>query len=721
MMHTIYLNFKNVNYIPYYLIILSLLIYLTIKIYQNINIEKKKKKLFIILRITVWSILILLLIEPLITLHISKKLKSNFYILFDNSLSMQIKDKNNLSRIEKSKSILNTSFYKYLKKYFNLQNLIFSSKIEFINNNIKKYLTGTGESSDIPYALNSIILQHNESDNSGIILISDGNSTSYFPISRIINIYKKLKIPIFTINLFQNEEIKDLSILDVNYPEEVGINSKFFVKLKINSLNYKKIINGYLEILINDKLYKKETIKIKNGINFHKINLILTKKGINRIKIKLISNKKEATLLNNYKIFFIRGIKNKFKILLLYGKPGWEYKFLKECLEQDANIKLTPYVKLKKDSLTPLNSIYIRKYDLIIIGNIKYKDIPSKFINKIVNNIKIYPISLLFLGGENAFKNGGYQNSKFKNIIPVNWNYAGSIYIENFNLQLTPIGETSPIFNINNNKNIWEKLPPFDKINIVKKVKNNAKILALSSKNKEFIVLAISKYNRSNIGIFTATPTWPWYFLNSGLNQDTSLYFNFWRQLIRNMVMNEFKQINLSTDKLSYQKDETIKIRLLLYNKNLHPLNASFQIIKIFKKLNGNYKFLKDIKLYQNDITKGLYETSIKLNEYGEYKLTIKSPSLKKRASTYFIIKKPEIELTKLAADIPLLKKIAKDSNGMYLSLNELNKIKDKLKVKNKKVNIKEEISLWNNWIILLILISLLSIEWWLRKKEGLS
>ena len=70
-----------------------------------------------------------------------------------------------------------------------------------------------------------------------------------------------------------------------------------------------------------------------------------------------------------------------------------------------------------------------------------------------------------------------------------------------------------------------------------------------------------------------------------------------------------------------------------------------------------------------------------------------------------------------------LLKKIAEISGGFYEVLTEKTDL-SKTNFKNPKIEIKtssKHVTLWDNWWVYGLILSALSLEWFVRRKSGLS
>lgn len=719
MLNNFKLIFSHSHLIPFYLILFILLYYFTRYAVRKISsIEKSQRRLLLIFRTATWGFILFSLINPLIHLQHWHTEKPKIGVLFDSSLSMMIKDKKGISRLSKAKEIIKQNKFTKLNKNFNIQYFHFNQEIHPTDQNTLLSIQGDGDLSDIGKALLRISSRGSHKGINNIILLSDGINNVYHDMIKIADLLKKKETKLFAFNLNQNEDIKDISIIDITHPTEVNIKTTVSLKVKINSIFYhNRLIN--IKILINDKLIQTKSIKIKKGLNILRIPITFHKIGVNKITIKCDPFPKESITLNNTRSVFIRSIKSKFKVLLVYGQPSFEYKFLKLALNQDPNIIADTYLKLK-NNLKRIKSL--NKYDLIIIGNIKYQDLPGSLVNQILAYANNRNGSLLFLGGQYGFRNGDYHVSKLKNIFPIHWQKSGEYYKSSYNVKLTPSGLNSPPMQLVNSMNslqqYWDNLPPCNIINVIKKVKKGTDVLAVHNKDQELVILAIGKYKRVKVGIFTAYPTWKWGFLNIGMGYSENPFNIFWQQFIRYLINMNVNKIQLATNKLIYKKNEDISITLSLFNQKFAPIKKNKVSISLLKKDKEQYNRIKTFELYPSS-TDGLYDSLINIKEHGEYKLKLNLSPYK--AETLFLIRKPTEELYHLKGNNKLIKDLTQITDGKVLTKEQINEVNDLMIKKETKQKIQREFDLWPNWILLLAILSLLSGEWYLRKKNNLA
>ena len=706
------LRIVHQSLVPIYLILFFILTYLTYLTYKNIYVlSERRKKIITILRIIVWALIIISLINPVFTFYQIKRVKEKFIFLLDTSASMSILDKFKESRFERGTKIID--YVKNLTKDY--ENLFygFDREVRPIDINSLKNINW-GDATDIENALSSAT--SGIEGISGIFLISDGINNLFSDPLKEAKILKKMKIPIFAYDFSQNENIKDISIFNVEYPEECFLDSQVGFKVKVSQIGFN---NSPIEmkVFLNDKFYQSYKMKLDKIFNNINLNLKFSKTGINKVRFFILPNENETVDINNEWTIFLKVFKSKIKVLVVYGKVCWEYKFLVYSLSLDPNIEFDSFVKIKENSLIPLKNLALTKYDVIIIGNIKYNDLPEEFVENILNYVHLKSGSILFLGGENSFKSGGYENSKLKDLISVNWNKAGDLLKTDFTLKLTSYGISLPVMKVGQQSDIeklWSNLPPCSFLNVIKEVSPNMNVLAVSSINPSYIVLAIGNYKRSRIGIFTAYPTWKWAFLPLGVGKDSDVYHNFWRQLIRFLATTDIEKLNVSTSKLQYKLNDEVVIRVNAQNYKKNEIFAN-----LYLKKNENYQFIKKVSLFALPSFEGLYETIFVPKEYGEYKISVNIGDLYKES--FFVVEKPMLEFNNLICNNDLLEQICNITGGIFIKeKNNLPKILKYLKKEKKFLKVKREIFLWNNWFILIIIILFLSYEWYYRKMSGL-
>jgi hypothetical protein len=108
----------------------------------------------------------------------------------------------------------------------------------------------------------------------------------------------------------------------------------------------------------------------------------------------------------------------------------------------------------------------------------------------------------------------------------------------------------------------------------------------------------------------------------------------------------------------------------------------------------------------------------------GEYKAKLDAPDALKGgeeiSTTFYVNEKPTLELSDLSANRKLLQQIADVSDGYLYFPDTVSSLPDRLVPPEYRSVSREEIELWDNWPILICFFALLTIEWVVRKVNGL-
>ena len=86
-----------------------------------------------------------------------------------------------------------------------------------------------------------------------------------------------------------------------------------------------------------------------------------------------------------------------------------------------------------------------------------------------------------------------------------------------------------------------------------------------------------------------------------------------------------------------------------------------------------------------------------------------------------FFVEESTVEFSNAQLQAPLLKRIAEISGGKYYYQNEAESLPDEISVMQSSYSKLVEYDLWDMPILFLLLILILSVEWYLRRSKGLS
>jgi hypothetical protein len=230
--------------------------------------------------------------------------------------------------------------------------------------------------------------------------------------------------------------------------------------------------------------------------------------------------------------------------------------------------------------------------------------------------------------------------------------------------------------------------------------------------------LAQQKYGRGQTLALTATDTWRW---RMKMDSKSNAHETFWRQMLRYLVSGTPRQIEVSAQQDVYVMDDTVRVVADIRDKHYNPVNDARATARITKPSGGTV----DVPLKFTSINDAnVYTGEFKADELGQHsiELVASSSSLGQvGAKSNVLVSDLNRESFNAAQNTDLLKRIAAETGGKYYQLNELQSLLDDLTYRKTPYSERVTKDLWDMPINFLLIVGLLSAEWFLRKREGLA
>lgn len=392
-------------------LLLAAIVALALVLFQYYYKSKRRGKLQVIL-----SFLRFLAIFGTLLLFINPKFKKNEYtlektnlvLLADNSTSMISKDKaqviSDLSSLRKKAEALSEKFnilnYRFGSDLSNSDSLGLVEK----STNISKALAG----------LNEIFT----GTNTAVVLLTDGNQT----IGEDYEFYgKRQKFAIYPVVLGDTTKYDDLAINQINANRYAFLKNKFPLEVFI-SYDGKEEISTELKIFMDDNLVYKEQISLSNVSNTKIVNTQIEAStvGVKDIKVVITPLSNEKNTANNEKSMALEILDEKTNVAIISAVQHPDIGALKKSIESNEQRLVSIYrpdtdlSKLQEVDMYILyqpDASFDKVYKQIQLRNSNtftilgtYTDL--NFLNKIQNNFLIetgYPVQELFAIQNAAF------------------------------------------------------------------------------------------------------------------------------------------------------------------------------------------------------------------------------------------------------------------------------------------------------------------------------
>ncbi len=669
-------------------ILLAAIVALALVLFQYYYKNKRKGKLQIILSFLRFLAIfgtLLLIINPNFTKNEYTLEKTNLVLLVDNSSSMTSEDKAKVisdisslkNKMESSSESFNILNYRFGAELSNSDSLGFTEK----STNISKALTG----------LNEIFT----GTNTAVVLFTDGNQT----IGEDYEFYgKRQKFPIYPVVLGDTTKYDDISISQINANRYAFLKNKFPLEVFI-SYDGKEEVSSELQVFVDDKLVYKEKISLSNISNAKIVNTQIEAStvGIKNIKVIVPPLPNEKNTANNEKLLALEVLDEKTNVAIISTVQHPDIGALKKAIDSNEQRLVSIYSpdtdlsKLQEVDVYILyqpdasfdkvyKQIQLRKSNsFTILGT--YTDL--NFINRIQNNYLVetgYPVQELFASPNAAF-------SKFD--------------ISEFSVEGFPplVSDAGPV-------NVLGIGEPLLKVRI-------------KGVDMDQPLLTTAEEDTAKHAILVGENIWKWRVQNYRNDQTFKDFDAFLGKLILYLSTSKSKNRFVLDYSSIYNNSSETKIKATYFDEAfVFDSNASITIKVESKSTNTSVEvpmLLKD----------GYYEADLSNLPPGKYDFaaTVTKGNLSRSGS--FSILDFDAEKQFSSSNYAKLNRLAKNTGGKLYFPDHIDSLVKALETDPKFVPVQKSkqnvVPLIDFKFLLGIIIAALSLEWFIRKYNGLT
>lgn len=648
-------------------------------------------------------LLLCAIFQPEISIAMKMRLRKPILVLIDASSSMKAKDKTGIAKIDRTREFLKKT--KFFKKYTPVY-YTFGSELSCVQQKDIETVKPEQNATRIGFSVMEALKRHT-GNCSAVIVISDGYENQFVSWEEMKN---KISIPVYTIGTGE-QSAKDIGISTVitNSPIYEGETLKISPIISQSGFDGEKIL---VSIRQNDTLVQSRMLDLASGFNRVDFEIPSLPQGDYVYQVSVQHGIGETNIDNNSFVFLARVISPVIRVLYVEGNLRWEYKFFKRFLESDKKIEPVFLVRVGESTFQqtggraieiPADILgsekFLKGFHIIIFGDVDFSSFSESDFENLKNFVEKNNGSVLFMGGENFLK--GLNRQPIKDLLPVIPATVNNSFIYGPLRIVSGDGAKNlPIFED------FQPLPLLDRINKTENVKVGNAIIFESPEFDNAPVVVSTTAPGGKCVIVATDSTWKWYYGTE--QQEKAAYEKFWGKIIRFLCSPENylgiseKVPEILMDKRVYAKNETVDIKFLLKNSEcpyngyvINPDNSRLNL----KTIDNKATFIPE--------KEGLY--------------IVCAQGLEK------MINKKEFEVTEIGSetqdpgkDIIYLKKLAEISGGLYFDIEGAEDLEKVLNVQKTIIKKTFAISDENEKYLIPAIFVLLSICWFLRRRDNI-
>lgn len=590
-----------------------------------------------------------------------------------------------------------------------------------------------GNETQIGSALEEVLKRLGNTKILAMVLMSDGSSNAGQPPMRVANRLKGQGVPVVTVGFgaeTAGPNSKDIAVRSMN------VNPTVFVKnvLTVSGMISARGFAGEeieVELLVEGESAPVKTVKIKvpataTEIPVTGLTWTPTKTGETRVALHVKEKRGELVPDNNTFSSFVTVLGGGLNVLYLTGPYGvWEPKYLVRSLDASQKIQLTLRVlRQPEDPAHPtLDADFApNAFDVYLIG-----DLPADFLTRTQMALLSRRVqdgsALMMLGGRGSFGAGGWAGTEIGDILPTKISPRdGQIEPQNgLKIVTNPLGLDAYVLKLApskaESKRIWDALPPIQGANRLGEPKPGAQVWAQTPEGEPLLVgQAVGKGRVMEFG----GETWPW----ARFSEESRLaHIKFWRQAVLWLAKKEDEndsQVRLTLDRRRVPVGGRVELTVTARDAKGEPMPDLKYDTKITRDAPNATP--ENVEVFnQGTEAKG---THFVTGKPGDYKATVTATNSSGKTigtdSARFLVYQDDRELENPAADLSLLKQIAKATEAEYVPPEGLAKYIASLdKSLVTEYVTQKDVRIWDNWWFLMLFALILTLEWFLRKRHG--
>ncbi len=514
---------------------------------------------------------------------------------------------------------------------------------------------------------------------------------------------KNFKTTIYTVALGDTVAKRDLLIGNINYNKTAFLGNDFEIEVLAEAYQSNGE-NLHLTITEDGRQVAMQNIPVTSN-DFHKVvtlKLNADKKGTRRFNINIAPVKNEISTQNNSETIYIDVLDAKEKILLLFDGPHPDISVIRQSIENNKNYEV------KTSPVSDLTAVKPGEYSLVIFYQI------SGAGNNVIQNLLKSKIPAWYIVGAQTDLPAFDEAQKFIHIS------SGRQEMQEVFAQPT-IDFTAFTLSDSSRKKIAAFPPLLAPYGSYSSTPVNTTALKQRIGNVEttYPLLAFGDEGGQRIGILTGEGLWRWQLAEFQAFGNHHALEELFGQGVQYLTANANRQrFIVYPAKRVFDEGENVILNAELYNDALELINTPDVKIDLKSEAGKNYSFLftRNGQSYQLDAG------TLPIGEY-TYSATTKNGVKQFNASGQLTVQPLNLESRQSAANHQLLNSIARQSGGQMLYSNQINRVADLIrKNENIKTVVYEDKHYSDiidvKWVFVIIL-GLLALEWFFRKREG--
>ena len=698
------------------------------------------------LRLGLVAILVFILFRPTLILTSVVPQRNFVGILIDDSQSMRITDQDGVTRSDFVQSTFGSEgseLLTALSEKFTLRYFRFSRDASRLNDMADLSYSGTATD------LGNVMVRAQEElagvPISGLVVISDGADNTGEVLAESLLPLQAANVPVYTVGLGEEELSPDVQISRVEMPRTVLVGTSLVVDVIVSHRGYsgrtvRLVVEDTGQLLASEDM----TFARDGEPVVTRIRIEAQDAGPRLLRFRVSPQEGERVTENNVRDVLVNVVNNAEKILYFEGEPRWEVKFLRRAVSEDENLQVvvlqrtaeSKFLRLDVDDAEELAAGFPKtreelfRYRALILGSVEASFFTHDQLDMISDFVSRRGGGLLFLGGRNAFAEGGYQGTRLAEVLPVflddELSSGAGPYFDELFITPTRAGLTHPATQLgaDNSEAVierWEALPAVTTLNPITRLKPGATRLLSGGPERDRerqVVLAFHRYGRGKVIVLPIQDSWIWQ-MHADIPLEDQTHETFWRQLLRWLSDGVPDQVGAQSEREVVEPGQPVNLTIEVRDSAYAEVNNANVVAVVHDPSGDSITVPLDWDVEQD----GHYDGGFPTTAPGLYEVVVRAmrgADTVGTAVTYVDVAPSTDEYFDASMRGSTLRRIADQTGGLFYTPESVANLPEDISLTGAGVTLTEERDLWDMPILLLLVLGLMGGEWGYRRKRGL-
>jgi len=624
------------------------------------------------------------------------------------------------------------------------------------------------DSSQLGAAVRQALNDFRGSSLASVVMLTDGVTTEGEDLVKVSKYAAQLGVPLYFVGIGDAHETRDLNVQDVQVADWVYVNDRATFEVSLTGQGFENVevpVQLFEKGKEGGKPLDEKRVRIKADGKPEKVRLVHRPidPGDKIYVIKVPVQGDEPPDNNRLERHVLVREAKIHKVLYVEQYPRWEYRYVKSLLERESPLaqgnkaidlrvlllEADPdYATQDRSALVDFPTrAELNQFDVVILGDVDPKSSPrmNEHLKEIADFVRERGGGLLMIAGS-RYAPRVYKETPLKDVLPIDLANAPTEEEpdrdrpQGYRPELTPLGRLHPIFRFAQdeaqNEEIWGRLREMFWYAEGYQPKRAAEVLAVfpesesEGSRKDRHALAVQQFVGAGRSMFFGfDETWRWRFREDEVN-----FNKFWIQTVRYLAVGRLGRIDVKVDKqVPYRRGEPIQVTVRFPDDAPAPPKETEVKVLVERRpprapgqpdgLSTAPVEVQTLKLDKLEGSRATYTGRLERTPEGEYQFVLAAPTVagpKPSAETRVLA--PPGEMEQLRMNQPDMEKAAQESHGKFYTLADADKLLDDLP-SGVRVTLNAPgppALLWNNTLVFLFALGLVSLEWVLRKRKHL-